>query len=96
VEELRHRAAQPRPGEQPVVGAGDRIGLLFVGEREHVHRVLDVEVLQLVARLLAKAVVERAAAGAAHLIEDTVEHDAPRLVGVETLVDEVAEETARL
>ena len=86
----RARASSPSPG------AGDRIGLLLVGERKHVHRVLDVEVLQLVARLLAEAMVERAAARAAHLIEDAVEDDAAALVVVEALVDEVAEEAAGL
>ena len=52
--------------------------------------------LQLVARLLTKAVVERAAAGAADLVEHTIKHDASSFVFVEALVDEVAQEAAGL
>ena len=81
---------------RPSIDAGFRIGLRTVGEREHVHRIQDVEVLQLIARLLAEAVIERPAAGAAHLIEHAVEHLAALLVFVEALVDEVAQEPAGL
>jgi hypothetical protein len=47
----------------------------------------DVEVLQGVARCLAEAMVERAAAGAADLIEHAVEDLASLLVLVEALVE---------
>ena len=52
--------------------------------------------LQLIARLLPEAVIERAATGAADLIDHAVEHPPAAFVFVEALVDEVPQESARL
>ena len=52
--------------------------------------------LQRVPGRLPEAMVERAAPGAAHLIDDAVENDATLLVGVEALIQEMPEEASRL
>src|SRR5439155_18440858 len=96
MKDLRRRAALVGAREQAVGDVRVGIGLRSVGERKEIDREEDVEVLQRVARRLTEAVIERAASGAADLIEDAVEHLAPPLVGVESLIQEMPEETSAL
>ena len=49
VEELRHRVGAGGARQQSIGEAGFRIELIGVGEREHVDRIKDVEMLQLIA-----------------------------------------------
>jgi hypothetical protein len=49
VKELRHGVGASRARQQAVGQPGFRIGLVLVGEREHVDRIEDVEVLELIA-----------------------------------------------
>ncbi len=83
-------------GEQRIGDAGFRIGRRSVGERKQIDREEDVEELQRVARCLAEAMVERPAAGAADLIEDAVEDFAALLVGIEALIQKVAQKSSTL
>src|SRR5262249_54798354 len=91
------RGAGPLGARQQAVGeASLGIGLGRVGEREQIDRKENVEELQRVARRLAEAVIERSSTGAADRIEAAVEDLAPLLVGVESLIQEVAQEAPAL
>ena len=96
VNDLRDGTGPLRSRQQTVDRAGFRIGFRTIGKRKEIDRVQNVEELQRVARRLAESMVERAAAGAADLIEDAVEHAAALLVFVEALIEEMAQETAAL
>src|SRR5205085_3531824 len=83
-------------GAQRAARAGDRVGLLEAREREDVGRIEERGVRLRVARRLREAVVEAAAPRARGVREDPVERDAPPLVGVEALIQEVAQEAPGL
>src|SRR5207248_704562 len=82
--------------EQRIGNACFGIGRRSVGERKQIDREEDVEELQRVARGLTEPMIERAASGAANLIEDAVEDLASLLIGVEALIQEVAKKSTAL
>src|SRR5207245_92462 len=96
MKELRHRVRLLGAREQAVDLPAVRIGFGTIREREQVDWKQDVEELQRVARCLTEPVIERSASGPADLIEHAVEHFAPPLVGVESLIQKMPQEAAAL
>ena len=88
VHDPRHRPARPGAAQQPVGAAGERVGLVAVGEREEVDRIEVAQVLGRGAGGRREAVVEEPATGARHRRHDAVEHLPALLVRVEPLVEE--------
>ena len=75
---------------------GERIGFWFVGEREDIGWEKDGGSGLGVARRLGKAVIEAAAASAGDVRKNAVDGDAAFFVGIETLIEKMAEEAAVL
>lgn len=82
--------------EQAGLFFGDGIGFGLVGEREDISGIEDGRSRLRVAGGLCEAIVKAAAAGSGDMGEDAVEGDASVFVGVEALVEEVAEEATVL
>ena len=81
---------------RPCCARGDRVAQRQVGEGVQIGRVQDGVHRLRVARRLGEAVVEVAPAGAGDVRDQAVEHRAAVLVGVEALVQEVAQEAPAL
>jgi hypothetical protein len=97
VHDLRAAAGRGRAApEDAVRPAAERVRADRVGEGELVARIKVVLVIARVAAGLGEAGVHEALARAGDVRDDAVEHAPPRLVLVETLVDEVAQEASAL
>lgn len=70
--------------------------LQTISERKHIDRIENVEELLRIARGLAKSMIERSAARAAHFVNHAVEHHAALLVLIKSFVQEMAQKAATL
>ena len=81
---------------RPACLSGDAIFFGLIGERKDIGREEDRRGGLRVARGLSETIVEAAAAGSGNVGEDAVERNASIFVGIESLIEEVAEEAAVL
>src|SRR5260370_2975946 len=82
--------------QQRAAFAGLRIGFGCVGEGEHVHRIKNIQMLLGIPRSLPEAVIERAAPGSSHFVDDSIEDAIPFLVLIKALVQKMAQEAPAL
>src|SRR5882724_2957058 len=82
--------------EETAFFAGERIGFGFVGEREDIGGEKDGGSGLGVAGGLSEAMIEAAAASAGYMRENAVDGDAAFFVGIETMIEKMAEEAAVL
>src|SRR5260370_40669900 len=76
--------------------AGFRIGLGSVGERKHIHGIEDIQMLLGIPRSLPEAMIERAAPGSSHFVDNSIEDAIPFLVLIKALVQKMAQEAPAL
>ena len=76
--------------------AGNWVTCRNAGEWKDIGRIKERRIRLCIARRLCKAMVEAAASGASGVSEESVKRDTTTLVGVETLIEVVADESARL
>src|SRR4051794_11417898 len=91
-EDLRHHVVGPSAIEETAFCSRPRIRRRQIGEWEHVGWKEDRRRWLGIARRLGKTVIEAAAPRACHVREHTVERDAALLVGIEALVEHLAQE----
>ena len=83
-------------GEQPIGGPTSRIGFACIGERKEIGRIIERRKALAIARRLCEPVVESAAPRARDVGHHAIERDRPGLIGIEALVEEMAQEPAAL
>src|SRR5262249_10337181 len=84
------------PAEDGVGTLAERVDRGAVGERKAIGGIEVFLVLAIVPRRLGEAVVEKAQTAASHVRDQTIEDDAILFVGVEGLIEELAQETTAL
>src|ERR1700722_3534391 len=93
---LRHDFVSHSAIKQPARSSCERILLGLIGEGKNIGREENGRSRLCVARWLSESVIEAAAARSCHVGQNAVKRDPSLFVGVETLIEKVAQEPSIL